>query len=82
MNLSSFPKGQHVATRTPRAASNFSMTKLRCPVCSKEKHKISFKCGSCGTEVLVERHIHEDAQAHLHPHSRERERYRLHPKRA
>jgi transposase-like protein len=61
------------------------MTKLRCPVCNREnsaslgrKHKVSFKCQSCGTEVLVERHNSEDAQ-----HHRSRgERYRLHPKRA
>ncbi|HZS28726.1 MAG TPA: hypothetical protein VFB76_15975 [Candidatus Angelobacter sp.] len=61
------------------------MTRLRCPVCGKEnsatlghKHKVSFKCDGCGTEVLVERHTTEDAH-HRYP---KKEQYRLHPKRA
>jgi hypothetical protein len=61
------------------------MTKLRCPVCSKEnnamlghKHKVSFKCQNCGTEVLVERHASDEG----HHQRGRRERYRLHPKRA
>jgi hypothetical protein len=63
------------------------MVKLRCPVCRKEtsatlgdKHKVSFKCEGCGTEVLVERH----ASSHVKEpqHQSRRERYRLHPKRA
>jgi len=54
-------------------------------VCGKEnsatlghKHKVSFKCDGCGTEVLVERHTTEDAH-HRYP---KKEQYRLHPKRA